>query len=381
MIFEQNNNINIGDYVRVINFNNLTNKQLNYLKLFNKYKINAITNKIGCEFDPELDNIKYYDIGYKIPLKASRFEKIDTTNYKNILFLQYNHNINLYGEEDKKNYFRGLKTTKDVYSKLIEEKKPDTKVDFYNYSDVYKIDNDFFINDLKLTDYDFIFLGFMSNFTNISKLIVEYIERNNIPNLKYETYNYFHNKIYQFDLLSKLNYPYIPSILTTKLNEKIISKIEEFNYPVIVKNPLLDRGKGIALINDQDQLIHFFSNNTKTLLIQKFITNNEEYRVISIKNKVELVAKKDKITKINKKNIDNRKSKKATLPDYVIKMCEDISKHMLCDIIGFDIIQDMDSKKYYIIETNASPHYYMFSIIANVSIPDIICDYIIKNIK
>lgn len=381
--FEQkiNNDVKIGDYVKVINFDNLTDKQLDYLKLFTKYKVNAITNRLGDEYNPIIDNIKYYDIGYKIPLKATRFEKIDSTNYKKVLFLQYEHIVNFYGEEDRNNYFRGLKTIKNVYLKLIEEKKFDTKVDFYDYSDIYRMHNNFYIDDLKLTDYDFIFFGFMHEFTTISKLVVDYVERNNIPNIKYETYEHFHNKAYQFDLLERLGYPYIPSILTTKLNNNVLSEVEEFGFPVIIKYPFMDRGEGVKLISNKEELKYFFLLNKGMVLIQKFIPNDGEYRIITVKNKVELIAKKDAITKIDKKNIDNRKSKKGTLPSEVTKMCEDISKHMLSDIIGFDIIQDKDTKKYYVIETNASPHYCMFSVVADVSIPDIICDYIIDNMK
>ncbi len=381
--FEQkiNDDVKIGDYVKVISFDNLTDKQLGYLKLFTKYKVKAITNRLGDDYNHKIDNIKYYDIGYKIPLKASRFEKIDSANYKKVLFLQYEHNVNFYGEEDRNNYFRGLKTIKNVYLKLIEEKKFDTKVDFYDYSDIYRMHNDFYVDDLKLSDYDFIFFGFMHEFTTISKLVVDYAERNNIPNIKYETYEHFHNKAYQFDLLERLGYPYIPSILTTKLNKNVLSEAEEFGFPVIVKDPFTDRGEGVKLISNKEELKYFFLLNKGMVLIQKFIPNDGEYRVITVKNKVELIAKKDAISKVDKKNIDNRKSKKGTLPNEVTKMCEDISKHMLSDIIGFDIIQDKDTKKYYVIETNASPHYCMFSVVADVSIPDIICDYIIDNMK
>lgn len=378
---KNNDDIKIGDYVKVCNFNNLTDKQLDYLKLFTKYKVKAITNRIGEEYDPKIDNIKYYDIGYKIPFKATRFEKIDTTNYKRVLFIQYEHNVNFYGEEDKNNYFRGLKTIKNVYTKLIEEKKSDISVDFYDYSDIYRMHNDFYVDDLKLTNYDFIFFGFMHQFTTISKLVVEYVERNNIPNLKYETYDHFHNKAYQFDLLDRLGYPYIPSILTTKLNRNVLAEVEKFGFPVIVKDPFSDRGEGVKLISNKEELKYFFLLNKGMCLIQKFIPNDGEYRVITVKNKVQLIAKKDPITKVSKKNIDDRKSKKGNLPGDVIKMCEDISKHMLSDIIGLDIIQDKNTKKYYVIETNASPHYCMFSVVADVSIPDIISDYIIDNMK
>ncbi len=375
------NDIKVGDFVKVVNFDGLTENQLAYLKRYSKFRVLKITNRLGQNFDPSVDMIKYYDVGYRIPLKSRRFRKIESENSKKILFLQYDHGVHFYGEVDTNQYFRNLKTIKEVYTKILDEKIPDVIVDFYDYSDVYKISNDFYVGDYKITDYDFVFFGFMYKFTTLSKMIVEYVEKHKVPNIKYETYDFYHNKAYQFNLLEELGYPYIPSILTTNLNKNILKKIEEFGYPLIVKDPFKDRGEGVLKVKDQEELASFFRLNKKMVLIQKFIPNDGEYRVITFKNKVQLIARKDAIDDVNKKNIDDRKSKKGSLPANVIAMCEDVSKHMLSDILGLDIIQDSNTKKYYVIETNASPHYCMFSVVTGVSMPDIITDYIIDNMK
>jgi glutathione synthase/RimK-type ligase-like ATP-grasp enzyme len=62
-------------------------------------------------------------------------------------------------------------------------------------------------------------------------------------------------------------------------------------------------------------------------------------------------------------------------------MCEDVSKHLDSDIIGFDIIQNKDTKEYFIMEANAASHFPTFSVISGVNIPSIIVDYIVKKIK
>lgn len=298
-----------------------------------------------------------------------------------VLFLQSDFPIKFYGEKDINNLFRGCHSSDDIFETLFREKSPQTTVDFANYDDVSRYQNEYYVNDNKLSEYDYVFFGFMYRFTTISTLLVNHLVKHGIPHMKYETYDYYHNKAYQFDLLETLGYPYIPSIMTTKLTHNIINQVKLFGYPVIVKDVFSDRGEAVYEIKDKEELIDTFDYNDKLMLIQKYIPNDGEYRVITIKNKVVLIAKKDAVSGVNKKNLNARKSKKGYLPQDVINMCEDVSKHMFTDIIGFDIIQDKNDGKYYIIETNASPHFSMFSVVTNVSVPEKIVDYILQEIE
>ena len=361
-----------GDYVTVINLNDLNPKQLEYLQSKTIFQIDEITTKNG---------VKYADVGYKIPLKLSRFQKIENPYKHRVLFLQFGLKLGTYGEPDTENFFRGLNNTSELFPIIINEKLPETRVDFYNYSDLYRLKDGYYIKNINIKEYDFIFFGFMSNYTNIANLVINYVVKNNIPHMKYETFNYYHNKAYQFDLLEDLGYPYIPSVMTTKLTPNLKRNIASFGYPLIIKDVYLDQGKGVFKMNNEEELIKFFQNNNNLMLIQKFIPNDGEFRVITVKNKVQLIAQKENIEDVNKLNIDNRKSKKGILPANVIQMCEDVSKHLFSDIIGFDIIQDKEDGTYYIMETNASPHFAMFSIVTGVNLPDIIANYIVEQIK
>ncbi len=361
-----------GDYVTVINLNDLNPRQLNYLQSKSIFQIDEIITKNG---------VKYADVGYNIPLKLSRFQKIENPYKYRVLFLQFGLKLGTYGEPDTENFFRNLNNTSELFPIIINEKLPETRVDFYNYSDLYRLKDGYYIKNINIKEYDFIFFGFMSNYTNIANLVINYVVKNNIPHMKYETFNYYHNKAYQFDLLEDLGYPYIPSVMTTKLTPNLKRNIASFGYPMIVKDVYLDQGKGVFKMNNEEELVKFFQNNNNLMLIQKFIPNDGEFRVITVKNKVQLIAQKENIEDVNKLNIDNRKSKKGTLPANVIQMCEDVSKHLFSDIIGFDIIQDKENGTYYIMETNASPHFAMFSIVTGVNLPDIIANYIVEEIK
>lgn len=417
--------LEVGDQVVCFDFDKLTEKQITFLKSKAAHEITAITDRLGKPWE---SGIKYAEIGYSIPLMLCRFKKADEvveedmSKYKyKVLFIAFDIKLKTYGEEDVNKMLKGCDSTVQLFPQIFNDKIPSTKQEpgvyskFIGYDDVYRYQNEYYVDDVCLKDYDFVFFGFMASATNLATLLVNYCTRNKIPHMKYETYDYWHNKAYQFDLLETLGFPYIPSIMTTKLTKGIIEKAKEFGYPVIVKDVYKDRGEGVWKMNTEKDLIRFFKGgykddeeekkpkkvantvgfeygggynyrpwtpaNTSLVLIQKFVPNDGEWRVITVKNKVVLIARKDAVEDVTKKDIDERKSKKGELPADVTNMIEEVSTHLFSDIVGFDIIQDLNTKKYYIIETNASPHFSMFSVVTNVSVPEKIVDYILSTIK
>ena len=380
--------IQLGDYVVCDNFDDLNANQVKFLKVRPYHKVKSVCDARGRYYQTGEPHI---DVGYKMPFKMFRFKKIDRTidaRYK-ILFLQFDLPIDLHGEKDKHNYFKGHSTMSDVFIEVFKDRLPDSYVDFCNYDDVYKAGGDYYIDDLKLKEYNFVFFGFMSNFSTIVKMLIHYLEKHNVPYLKYGTYKDLDNKAYEMHLIESLGYPYIPSILATKLTKRVVDHVKEFGFPVIVKDVTLNRGEGVSKIEDMPQLMKSFGGsyggyNSRLMLIQKYIPNDGDYRVISIKNKVELVIKKERIagSKEFRANVARGgKAVKGSLPKHIIDMCEDISHHLVCDIVGFDIIQNKVTREYYVMETNSSPHFPTFSVISEINIPVIIVDYIIDKIK
>jgi glutathione synthase/RimK-type ligase-like ATP-grasp enzyme len=271
-----------------------------------------------------------------------------------------------------------------LFEVLFNERLPDAFVDFMNYDEIYRTGKDFCVQGMKMKDYDFVFFGFMSNFTTLVKMLISYLDENGVPYLKYGTYKDFDNKAYEMHLLQSLGYPYIPSLMASKLTKQVMAKVNEWGYPVIVKDIDLNRGEGVWKVENKKELFSRFLYGSRLMIIQKFIPNDGDYRVISIKNKVELVIKKERVkgTKEFRANVARGgKAVKGSLPPDIIKMCEDISRHLVCDIVGFDIIQDKDTGEYYVMETNSSPHFPTFSVISEINVPGIITDHIIDKIK
>ena len=367
--------IEIGDTVQPFDFDDLTDVQAEYLRSQEYFVVDDIIKK-GDEV--------YCEVGYRIPLKLKRFKKIELEYDHKILFLNYDLKIDTHGEADAKNIFRGCNTMSQLFPKLINEKLPNTRVDFSSYKDVYRLRDGYYLKNTNLKDYDFVFFGFMSKYSKESILLINYLDKVKVPYLKYETFDVYDSKSFGMDLTESLGYNYIPTILTTKLNNRILRSIEEdFGFPVIVKDPNLDRGTGVDKIDTLDELLDKFKWNSKQLMIQKLIPNDGDTRVIVIKNKVELVVKRQMTSSTEfRSNVAlGGKAIPTTLPQSILDMCVDLSKHVpVCDILGFDIIKDLNDGTYYVMEINISPHISTFCVVTGIDIPGIIVDHMIESI-
>ena len=367
--------IEVGDDVEAIDFEGLTEPQAEYLRSQKYFTVSDITDKNG-----EV----YCDVGYRIPLKVKRFKKVEVHFDHRILFLNYDLKIDTHGEPDPKDIFRSCTSMPQLFPLLINEKLPNTKVDFCSYKDVYRLRDGYYIKNINLKDYDFVFFGFMSKYSKESILLINYLDKVKVPYLKYETFDVYDSKSFGMDLTESLGYNYIPTILATNLNNRIIRDVEEFGFPVIVKDPNLDRGTGVDKIDTLDELVTKFRFNSKQLMIQKFIPNDGDTRVIVIKNKVELVVKRQMTSETEfRSNVAlGGKAIPTTLPQEILDMCEDLSKHVpVCDILGFDIIKDLNDGTYYVMEINISPHISTFCVVTGIDIPGIIVDYMVKSIE
>ena len=303
----------------------------------------------------------------------------------NILFLQFDLVIDRHELNDVNNFFGDNENMCQLFSSMFKSKLENSVVSFHNYDNVYRIGDNYYVGDIPLDKFDFVFFGFVKRYTTISTLLYNYLSKNKIPTLLYGAFDYVQNKAYDMELVQSLGYPYIPSILAAKINDSIINYIDRnFNYPVIVKNINLDKGAGVYKYNTKKDLLKKFpACYMRHFLIQKFIKNTGDYRVITFKNKAVLCVKKERT---DEKEFRNNIAHgaviiKADLPSEIISMCEDISKHVNCDIIGIDIIFDEVERKYYVMEINPAPGFPAFSIVANINVAEIIVDYIISNLK
>ena len=94
-------------------------------------------------------------------------------------------------------------------------------------------------------------------------------------------------------------------------------------------------------------------------MVQDFVPNNCDYRVWILKNRILGIMKR---SSSNNKEFRNNISlggvgEKSDLPENIKQECIKITQVMGLDVAGVDVIQNLETGKYYIIEVNSSPHY------------------------
>lgn len=300
----------------------------------------------------------------------------------NILFLQFDFEIDTHGIEDTHNILRGSKTSSELVSKIMMEKSEDINPVFDTYQNIYMIDDSLYQNGFDIKNYNFVFFGFISKDKVIQGIVENYLLKHKVPYIKYGGSN---NKLNDLSLIRNLGLNYIPTLITSSINESILSIVEkEFQYPVVVKHPHLQKGAGVSLVNSKKELLSKFRYNMSPLLIQQFIENDGDYRIIIFKNKLLLSAKRQKTNEDEFRNniALGGKISNETPPLEIVKMCEYVStKINFSDVLGFDIIQDKKSNTYYIMEINTGPHFFSFSVNSNIDVIGIFCDYALNNVK
>lgn len=194
-------------------------------------------------------------------------------------------------------------------------------------------------------------------------------------------YNLDHSKLSQLLFLNYYNIPTPKSIFFMKNEENIEVHIklvtERFTYPLVLKDPLLNKGKGVCLIKDKKGLKDYLSNaeDGACILIQEFIENNWDYRVIATKKGVVLSVKR-----YNKQDFRNNASLGGEVEkvDQLPKSIEEVSQKILegygLDVSGIDFF--IEDEQFLVIEINSFPDYKPFEEATGISYTEAVLEYI-----
>lgn len=131
---------------------------------------------------------------------------------------------------------------------------------------------------------------------------------------------------------------------------------QNFEFPMIAKDLYKDRWKGVFLIEDEKQLSQKIDEfNKKGLLLQEYIKNEWEFRILIVGNEIWWIFKR-----YNPKSYRNNVVKWAIFENKWIskdmenKMIEITKKYWL-DFAGIDLI--LANNQYYILEINSAPQF------------------------
>lgn len=245
------------------------------------------------------------------------------------------------------------------YHDYLKEKLNST---FCLWEDLIFYEDKILLGNKDLKDFSFIFIGIVTKYPNYYTALEKYIYKYKIPSFKYGYSPEETSKIYQNTIMGIKDIPQIPTIIAKCSSINSSDLIKDLNLPVVTKITDGSKGKGVEIQKTKMDLEKYLrKNKEKTIIFQKFIENDGDYRLFFIRNDfIYCIVRK---TKDENKEFRNNYSLGGTvekfdsLPKKAMDIAKKAVKTMGFDVSGLDLIKDRNSDNWYILEINSSPQF------------------------
>lgn len=350
------------------------------------YKVTSVKNSFGDK-----------EFRYKVKLKI-QIEKIVLTRWFTLADRSRNTYPVLLGKNFLKNKFVVDVSQKNLISKgaqkhraiIFTDKKEEneaffTKVKQYNessvmyefaaYSDLaFYIDgNNSQVTNLQnhedLANYSFTYLKDHHNH-ELAFSVAEYLNFKNRPFADREFYNSISaSKLSEYMKLASHGISVPPSYCAqTSYLRLQYEKIKAmFGLPFVLKEFKSDKGKNNYLIHNKEDFLSILNNasrDNQTYIAQKYVPSNGFYRVYVLGKEAELAIWRSAVPRLErlKSHLNKpRGSANATIVplsriDGEVESLSVRAAHCLNrQVAGVDLVQDADTKKWYVLEANNDP--------------------------
>jgi glutathione synthase/RimK-type ligase-like ATP-grasp enzyme len=150
------------------------------------------------------------------------------------------------------------------------------------------------------------------------------------------------------------------------LKDEIVYIEEALGYPIVIKAASADRGKDNYIVSDREQLVTILekAEATEIYLAQQFIENDGFYRINVFGKEPRLAVfrstypHKDPLKKHLNKPSGGVNATEIPMTDIDPEVAELAVRGAMCmerGIAGVDLVQDKNTKEWYILEVNSSP--------------------------
>lgn len=168
------------------------------------------------------------------------------------------------------------------------------------------------------------------------------------------------NKITQYVNLYEAKVPIPRSLIASGVLLLQIYGEHGFTFPFIMKDKGGTRGQGNFLIKDEQQMQNIVNGYPEvTFVLQEFIPNSGDYRVLVVGDSVQLIIRRQAKGSSHLNNTSQGGSAvivpNDTLPSSVLEDCVRASKFYGRDVSGVDIVQSAVDGTYYCFEVNRAP--------------------------
>lgn len=215
---------------------------------------------------------------------------------------------------------------------------------------------------------------FMQHLIHTGKTLV-----NNIMAFK----PYTRHKLYQQKKISWITLPHDAQAIPTQIatsTEEIKQMVEngELSFPFYSKPNLSACGKGIILCQSESDIDAIDEPWKNTY--QNNIPNDGDFRIYIVNGKTIEIMKRVGGTDSFMNNIsqggDAFRVDDETQRNILSDIAETVAKELELEICGVDIIQDLETERYYFLEVNTSAQWQGLQSIAKVNIAEKVLEYL-----
>jgi RimK family alpha-L-glutamate ligase len=268
---------------------------------------------------------------------------------------------------------------------LEEAQKLNIELTVVNYSQILIIFSQkrhtVTIENKELSDFDLVFFRSVGDFIETQMLLSEYCINHSIPivdSVFQHSLPWIDRKSFEYQRLIGKNIPIIDSYFVT--NSTIHNIKSEIKYPTVVKTTNDSQGKGVFLCNSFSEIKEVFDKTKQNyLLIQKYISNTGDIRVLIIGNKIVGAIKRvsSKPEEFRNNVSLGGKAEVYQLSKTEEKIALDAAKAMKYEVVGVDLISD-NKKNVKVIEVNRAPQFEGFMKTTGINVPQEIMKYLLS---
>jgi len=170
----------------------------------------------------------------------------------------------------------------------------------------------------------------------------------------------------------------------------LYEKADLLGFPLVIKRSEGWQGRQVHLMKNKRSFKKFCRSHQsgeirsgKYYLVQKFVANDGDYRILVLGNQVLGVVKRRRTREDEfRNNISlGGVAQKTVLSDRILKMA--IRAASVCEIgvAGVDVVLDKKSGQPFILEVNRSPQFEGFMKATGINVPKAILQYLVKLVK
>ncbi len=261
---------------------------------------------------------------------------------------------------------------KESFAQLISERieKKGIKLTLARFSElIFEIDEkniSVVINGVDIHDYNLVYYRRVGDrFFSLGGSLAICLKDFNIPffDTAFADVGPDEDKFTNLTRLAVAHLPIIPTFFCwhEKINENKQHIIDKFGFPMVVKTLDSHRGIGVSLIKTETDfdLIQKEGEN-KQFLFQKYLENDEEYRLLVLKDKV-AVAERKRRTDPNefRSNValgaEEEFINVSKIPETMKEIAVRASQTLNIQTAGVDLLVDTKEKKTWLLEVNRGP--------------------------